>query len=254
MALIARRVLAGAALVLLLAVCVQPVLGSVEGPAQLGPIVPVDQVRYVEAYGSGCPVVRTNASDFAVFDNTVSSGGSASQRSEIQPGRISGTLYAWGYRGAMGSGYEVGGSSYLAVEFDLIRCVTYNVSSQMTSGTGQPASTWFGLLGPAGYIGMGALTQSGRLEPGHYRLSSTVQAVPGLPYYDVSGTCTFSLDVFTIGDINHDGGVDVVDLLYFVDAFGSVSGDANYDPTCDFNSDSSVDVTDLLELVESFGM
>ena len=61
------------------------------------------------------------------------------------------------------------------------------------------------------------------------------------------------LDVFTIGDINHDGSVDVVDLLYFVDAFGSVTGDANYDADCDFNGDGGVDVVDLLELVENFG-
>jgi hypothetical protein len=55
------------------------------------------------------------------------------------------------------------------------------------------------------------------------------------------------------GDVNHDGHVDVVDLLYFVDAFGSVTGDPNYDPACDFNSDGSVDVVDLLDLVYNFG-
>jgi hypothetical protein len=55
------------------------------------------------------------------------------------------------------------------------------------------------------------------------------------------------------GDVDGDGHVDVVDLLYLVDAFGSVTGDANYDPRCDFNSDGSVDVVDLLILVENFG-
>jgi hypothetical protein len=47
--------------------------------------------------------------------------------------------------------------------------------------------------------------------------------------------------------------VDVVDLLYFVDAFGSVPGDGNYNPACDFNHDDSVDVVDLLMLVDNFG-
>ena len=42
-----------------------------------------------------------------------------------------------------------------------------------------------------------------------------------------------------ICDINKDGYVDVEDLLYFVDAFGSVTGDPNYDSRCDFNSDNS---------------
>jgi hypothetical protein len=45
-----------------------------------------------------------------------------------------------------------------------------------------------------------------------------------------------------------------VDLLFLVDAFGSVLGDANYDPACDFNSDDSVDVVDLLMLVDNFGL
>jgi hypothetical protein len=55
------------------------------------------------------------------------------------------------------------------------------------------------------------------------------------------------------GDINGDGQVDVVDLLHFVDAFGSVAGDGYYDPACDFNGDGSVDVIDLLTMVENFG-
>ena len=56
------------------------------------------------------------------------------------------------------------------------------------------------------------------------------------------------------GDVDGDGHVDVVDLLYLVDAFGSILGDANYDVRCDFNTDDSVDVVDLLILVENFGV
>jgi hypothetical protein len=56
------------------------------------------------------------------------------------------------------------------------------------------------------------------------------------------------------GDANADGHVDVTDLLTLVAAFGSVSGDANYDPTCDFNVDGAVDVVDLLYLIDTFGL
>jgi hypothetical protein len=56
-----------------------------------------------------------------------------------------------------------------------------------------------------------------------------------------------------VGDVTGDDHVDVEDLLYLVDAFGSVPGDAAYDDRCDFNSDGSVDVVDLLTFIESFG-
>jgi hypothetical protein len=56
-----------------------------------------------------------------------------------------------------------------------------------------------------------------------------------------------------LADANGDGQVDVVDLLMLVYSFGTLKGDAGYDPTCDFNHDSAVDVVDLLDLVYNFG-
>jgi hypothetical protein len=58
---------------------------------------------------------------------------------------------------------------------------------------------------------------------------------------------------FMAGDVNKDGWVDVVDLLYLVDAFGSLAGDPNYNAASDFNHDDAVDVVDLLMLVDNFG-
>lgn len=55
-----------------------------------------------------------------------------------------------------------------------------------------------------------------------------------------------------VGDVDGDKHVDVVDLLHFVDTFGSVIGDAIYDDRCDFNNDGGVDVVDLLMFVDSF--
>jgi lysophospholipase L1-like esterase len=55
------------------------------------------------------------------------------------------------------------------------------------------------------------------------------------------------------GDVDGDDHVDVLDLLWFVDAFGSMIGDANYDARCDFNGDGAVDVVDLLIMVDYFG-
>jgi hypothetical protein len=61
------------------------------------------------------------------------------------------------------------------------------------------------------------------------------------------------LTIGVAGDVTGDGHVDVVDLLYLVDAFGSVVGDPTYDLNVDFSGDQSIDVIDLLTLVETFG-
>jgi hypothetical protein len=55
------------------------------------------------------------------------------------------------------------------------------------------------------------------------------------------------------GDTNGDGYVDVVDLLDLVYSFGTLKGDAGFNPTCDFNHDEAVDVVDLLDVVYDFG-
>jgi hypothetical protein len=66
-------------------------------------------------------------------------------------------------------------------------------------------------------------------------------------------TDSVNVRVYMLADANRDDMVDVVDLLTLVDAFGSLNGDPNYDPTCDFNNDNAVDVVDLLDLVGNFG-
>ncbi len=85
----------------------------------------------------------------------------------------------------------------------------------------------------------------------------------------VAGTYTFTLSAIDLthtttrdvtvtvgqaitGDINIDGGVDVVDLLYMVDTFGLSLGDPGYDARADLNGDTSVDVVDLLILVDNW--
>ncbi len=81
----------------------------------------------------------------------------------------------------------------------------------------------------------------------HYRVRSTFDG----GYWAVSADSTFT--TLMAGDVDGNGHVDVVDLLYFVDAFGSIPGDTNYNIDCDFNANGSVDVVDLLMLAENFG-
>jgi hypothetical protein len=82
-------------------------------------------------------------------------------------------------------------------------------------------------------------------------LSSNTAEINGEGVVGTLGTDNITATV--PGDVDLDGHVDVVDLLWLVDAFGSVTGDSNFDARCDFNQDGAVDVVDLLTLVETFG-
>ncbi len=55
------------------------------------------------------------------------------------------------------------------------------------------------------------------------------------------------------GDLTGDGCVDLSDLAGMLAAFGSVSGDANYNPLADLDSDNDVDLGDLSGLLAAFG-
>ncbi len=77
--------------------------------------------------------------------------------------------------------------------------------------------------------------------------------VAGFSIASGSGTVYDAIGAHQAGDVNNDGHVDVIDLLNLVDAFGSASGDPNYNVACDFNGDGSVDVVDLLYMIDNFG-
>ena len=57
-----------------------------------------------------------------------------------------------------------------------------------------------------------------------------------------------------VGDLNGDGYRDEDDLALFAEAFGSVSGDANYEPLADLeNGPDDVDGSDLAAFAGVFG-
>ena len=55
------------------------------------------------------------------------------------------------------------------------------------------------------------------------------------------------------GDLDGDGDVDLGDFGVFGSAFGSVLGDANYDPDADFDMDGDVDLGDFGVFGGEFG-
>jgi len=55
------------------------------------------------------------------------------------------------------------------------------------------------------------------------------------------------------GDTDADGDVDIFDVIAVINAFGSASGDPNWDPRCDFDGNGTVDVFDVIAVVDNFG-
>jgi len=56
------------------------------------------------------------------------------------------------------------------------------------------------------------------------------------------------------GDVDGDGDVDIFDLFAVASAFGTVQGDAGYNPACDFDGDGDVDINDLYTCGSNFGV
>jgi hypothetical protein len=80
---------------------------------------------------------------------------------------------------------------------------------------------------------------------------------PAGPYLNSNGMDYQDLYVYRAllcGDVDGDGGVDVVDLLLFLEAWASQAGDPNYNAASDLNSDGYVDAFDLLLMVRDFGL
>jgi hypothetical protein len=55
------------------------------------------------------------------------------------------------------------------------------------------------------------------------------------------------------GDFNSDGTVDGTDFAAFGNAYGSSTGDPNFDPQADFNGDGTIDGIDFAEFGNRFG-
>ncbi len=56
-----------------------------------------------------------------------------------------------------------------------------------------------------------------------------------------------------LGDINRDGHVDVIDLLYMADSWAKTTGQAGFSAICDLDLDGAVGVADLLVFAGNWG-
>lgn len=58
---------------------------------------------------------------------------------------------------------------------------------------------------------------------------------------------------FLLGDVNHDGKVNLIDLLIITKALGSTPARRNWNPNCDLNGDQRVDLRDLCLALRNLG-
>ena len=68
-----------------------------------------------------------------------------------------------------------------------------------------------------------------------------------------AGTFSFEVGAGVDGDLDGDGDVDLADLQLLLAAYGSTTGDTNYNAGADFDSDGDVDLTDLQYLLANYG-
>jgi hypothetical protein len=116
-----------------------------------------------------------------------------------------------------------------------------NVGTVVTPSWFVDTATYNLRLTPAG---TGAIDQAVMLTDVPYDFEAQMRGA--LPDFGADELCR-------VADVDGDGLVDVVDLLYLVDSWGLDIGDAAYNRACDFNYDGMVDVVDLLTLVDVFG-
>jgi len=88
---------------------------------------------------------------------------------------------------------------------------------------------------------------------GNYTVTLTVTDTEGL-----QDNQTYIIRVLTAppilkGDINGDGVVNILDAILMAKAFGSRSGDPNWDPRADLNNDGVVNILDAIILAGNFG-
>lgn len=86
---------------------------------------------------------------------------------------------------------------------------------------------------------------SGNTRHGHYTVSAS-------SYYGMFATSHTTFYLPLIGDINHDGSVNIFDAILLSRAYNSRPGDQNWNPNADINGDNVVNIFDAALLAAHF--
>jgi hypothetical protein len=114
------------------------------------------------------------------------------------------------------------------------------------------------ILGSSGNAGQALPIKHGRpFRPGrsNQAVAFTKDRTSGLLSTDVTGrnqtTGTYQTQTTLVGDVNGDGKVDLADLQAFAPAYGSRTGQPNYNPSADFNHNGVINFYDAKALLHN---
>jgi len=89
------------------------------------------------------------------------------------------------------------------------------------------------------------------------RLQQTASMADSLDYISGYGILdidqAINSDLVRKGDFTGDGHIDIFDFVHFAIAYGSKSGDPNYNPVGDFNNDGHIDIFDFVLFAQVYG-
>ena len=128
------------------------------------------------------------------------------------------------------------------------------------SGSGNPTLSMLSLsavtVPSTGYLGQVTLNVSRALTSSDVLAVQTASTAGpgGVQNLDVSNaSLSFSQAAACPGDFDGDGTVSLADFLAFAGAFGTRSGDANYNVRADLDGNGAVDLSDFLAFAGVFG-
>ncbi|MDE2889526.1 MAG: dockerin type I domain-containing protein [Gemmatimonadota bacterium] len=129
----------------------------------------------------------------------------------------------------------------------------------VASGSGNPTLSMLSLsaltVPSSGYLGQVTLSVSRALTSSDLLAapSASIAGPAGVQNLDVSqATLTFTAAACP-GDFDSDGTVSLGDFLLFARAFGTRSGDSNYDARFDMDGSGAIDLSDFLAFAGVFG-